>query len=89
MLNFLPCVLQALLKRLETTKASRDVSRFHLLRDYERRSAGVLSRPTSRSSKSKSQGSSSRTSSTTSGRSSAISMKSNSSALFVSTVNKS
>ncbi|KFM59785.1 UPF0501 protein-like protein, partial [Stegodyphus mimosarum] len=73
----------ALLKRLESTKASRDLSRFHLLRDYDRRSSGVLSRASSRSSQvGNSSQTSCRTSSQSSGRSSAVSLKlSNSSAM--------
>ncbi|XP_054724281.1 cilia- and flagella-associated protein 97-like [Uloborus diversus] len=64
----------ALLKRLESTKSSRDLNRVHLLRDYERRSSAVLSRASSRSSKFPSRGSSCRTSAQSSGRSSAISL---------------
>ncbi|KAG8185715.1 hypothetical protein JTE90_000704 [Oedothorax gibbosus] len=63
----------ALLKRLETTKPSKNLSRSHLLRDFDRRSSGVLSRaPSSRSS----YPSSTKSSNRTSGRSSAISIKS-------------
>lgn len=68
----------ALLKRLESTKASRNLSRSLLLRDYERRTSGVLSRASSRSSYPNSQ-SSVKNSNVTSGRSSSFSIKSSNS----------
>lgn len=72
----------ALLKRLETTKASRDLSRLHLLQDYDHRSSGILSRASSRSSKpGSSQSSSCCRSNNSSGRSSAISVKSSNSSI--------
>ncbi|GFT22836.1 hypothetical protein NPIL_274691 [Nephila pilipes] len=69
----------ALLKRLESTKASRNLSRSLLLRDYDRRTSGVLSRASSRSSYPTSCQSSLRNSAVTSGRSSSISIKSSNS----------
>ncbi|GBN44496.1 hypothetical protein AVEN_274696-1 [Araneus ventricosus] len=69
-------IVEALLKRLESTKPSRNVSRSHLLRDYERRSSGVLSRASSRSSYPSSCQASLRHSSVSSGRSSSINIKS-------------
>ncbi|XP_015920441.1 cilia- and flagella-associated protein 97 [Parasteatoda tepidariorum] len=66
----------ALLKRLESAKPSRDLNRLHLLQDYDRRSSGVLSRASSRSSyPCSSTQSYSRTSMHSSGRSSAVSVK--------------
>ncbi|PRD29282.1 UNVERIFIED_CONTAM: cfap97 [Trichonephila clavipes] len=69
----------ALLKRLESTKASRNLSRSVLLRDYDRRTPGVFSRASSRSSYPNSCQSSLRNSNMTSGRSSSISVKSSNS----------
>ncbi|GIY52319.1 hypothetical protein CDAR_207831 [Caerostris darwini] len=70
----------ALLKRLESTKPSRNLSRSYLLRDYDRRSSGMLSRASSRSSYPNSCQASLRScSSLSSGHSSAVGIKSSSS----------
>ncbi|GIY21879.1 hypothetical protein CEXT_520941 [Caerostris extrusa] len=70
----------ALLKRLESTKPSRNLSRSYLLRDYDRRSSGMLSRASSRSSyPSSCQASLRSCSSLSSGHSSAVGIKSSSS----------
>ncbi|GFY47803.1 hypothetical protein TNIN_128601 [Trichonephila inaurata madagascariensis] len=78
-LNESDSMTDALLKRLESTKASRNLSRSVLLRDYDRRTPGVLSRASSRSSYPNSCQSSLRNSNMTSGRSSSISVKSSNS----------